>query len=32
MYVVGLHIYYKMIHSPYNIKSLQSVGTENHTT
>ena len=22
MYLVGLHIYYKMIHGPYNIKSL----------
>ena len=22
MYLVGLHIYYKMIHGPYNVKSI----------
>ena len=26
MYLVGLHIYYKMIHGPYNIKLCTPVG------
>ena len=26
MYLVGLHIYYKIIHGPYNIKSVNLVG------
>ena len=26
MYLVGLHIYYKMIHGPYNVKFVYLVG------
>ena len=25
VYLVGLHIYYKMIHDPYNIKSIEFI-------
>ena len=30
MYLVGLHIYYKMIHGPYNIKLTFLISTTNY--
>ena len=33
VYLVGLHIYYKMIHGPYNVKvKTRNIGKEGHFT